>query len=156
MGSEEKLDRVLSIIVRLADVMETTLQEVKASNRSRWIILFSMLAMAALFTGMAWVGLNRMSNIADRMEETQAGMAMESARFNELIKLIRAHTKSKKMKEKLMRLQLHQPPTPENVIRALATYNPKLIIEEADRLKNGVDSETDSGTDGGETPTRSK
>lgn len=66
-----------------------------------------------------------------------------------IIELMKTNSSSKRMKDKLNRLQMRKAPTPENVIRAMSTYNPKLILEEADRLKNGSsDSNTDGDNDG--------
>lgn len=150
MSSEEKLEKVLKIIVRLADVMETTLNEVKASNRSRWIVLLSMVGILAVFSGMGIVILNKMFLIMDQLENTQVAHAETSSRLDDLIELAKKNASTPQMEQKLRRLQSRRAGSPRNLIKALSIYRPELILEAAEQIRMPTDSNSDGGTDGRE------
>lgn len=150
MGNEEKLDKVLEVIVRLAGVMETTLHEVKASNRSRWIILFSMVGMLLIFGGVTYVVLDKIYAIIDQQEASQVALATEAGRLDELIDLAKKNASTPQMEQKLQRLQSRRVATPKNLIKALSVYRPELILEAAKQIRPPADSNSDGGTDGRE------
>jgi hypothetical protein len=148
MVNDEKLDKVLNIIVRLADVMETTLNEVKASNRSRWIVLLSMVSILAVFSSIGFVILNKMYVIMDQLEHTQVATATTSSRLDDLIDLAKTTASSPQIEQKLQRLQSRRAGSPQNLIKALSIYRPRLILEAAEQIKMSADSNSDGGTDG--------
>ena len=112
---EGKLDKVIKLLTSLLDPMACTLKEIKASNRSRRIVVLSMIiiAVAMLYS------VYKITVLTDRMTKIQADAALYGNQTNKLLDLAITTASTPETVEKLKDIKASGDPTPENIVSAV-------------------------------------
>ena len=128
---EEKLEKLLELLRKLTDPMARVLEEIKASNRSRWIVLTSMAAVVAVMAFIQFIVMDRMAKMADQIESSQSTLVMLMAQSHDLIDYMAKGAKTPEQKAAVAEIQTLYGKSPANLIKAAAQFAPEAILEAA-------------------------
>lgn len=145
--TDKKLVRIAALISQMTDPIQAVLIEIRASNRSRWIVMMAMLAMVVMVSFLFVKSLDKIGDLTSKLSDIQATSVMERGRLNRLISLAERTASTPRIQKELQDLQMAKFPTAENIVKAVAISNPEVILREADKLRMEVSSGTDSSQD---------
>lgn len=106
--------------------MACTLKEIKASNRSRWIILLTMVVLTGVVSYVSIVAMDRVVMVADKMTELQARNVVVSYQLDKLIDLAKKTASSGEVEDELVKIKKLGTPSPKNLVNAMKAMQKKM------------------------------
>lgn len=135
----DKLEKVASLIEQMTNPIEAMLKEIKASNRSRWIMMLAMISIVAMVAiGSFWV-VEQLGDLSDQVAQIQQAQIVDSGRLTLLVDEAEATASTPKIREKLQQIQQMGTHSPENLVRAVAVLSPEIVLEAARSLESSTD-----------------
>lgn len=134
-STDEKLDKIAGLLDKVTGPMACVLKEIKASNRSRWIVLLSMASMVAVVAVMMWITLAQMRLLMDRMEMTQGALISLTVQSHQMIDFADKVAKTPDQKNRVESMRRLHGQKPSDIIKAAAQFAPEAILEAAREIE---------------------
>jgi hypothetical protein len=133
--TEEKLEKIAELLRKLTDPMACVLKEIKASNRSRWIVLLGMASIVVVMASIQFVVMDRMNRMADQIEQSQGVLIMQMAQGQDLIDYVARSAKTPEQRAAVAEIRNLYGKSPATLIKAAAQFAPEAILEAARDLE---------------------
>jgi len=135
VSTDDRLEKIAELLGKLTGPMACVLKELKASNRSRWIVMLSMAAIVMVTATMMWAVMRQMSDLMDRMETTQGALIGQMVQVQQLVEFADKTAKTPDQKNRVENMKKLYGQTPVDLIRAAAQFAPEAVLEVARGLE---------------------
>lgn len=135
ISTDDRLDKIVGLLSKIMEPMASVLKEIKASNRSRWIVLTSMLLIVMVVAGLMWVMMQQMMVLMDRVETTQNSLVSQSIQVQQLVEFASRTARTPEQKKYVRSIRHGQLRSPAELIKAAAPFAPETVMELARELE---------------------